>query len=60
MDYPTAWEISRSVDPEDHDERCSTALTDGMILCDCAVLTKHPQYLADYGDLGPAIDQEAT
>ena len=49
MDYPEAWEIARSVPPEEHDPRCSTAQTSGAILCDCAVLTEHPRYIEDYG-----------
>ena len=38
IDFPKAWEISRSVPPEEHDPECSTAQTNGAILCDCFVL----------------------
>ena len=48
MDFPTAWEISRATPTDKHDPRCSYTRTDGALLCDCHVLTKHPQYLNDY------------
>jgi hypothetical protein len=48
MDFPTAWDIAQKIEPKDHHPRCSFALTNGAILCDCAVLTRHPQYVADY------------
>jgi hypothetical protein len=46
MDFPAAWEIARSVNPEDHDALCSFAQTNGAILCDCWVVTDHPEYEA--------------
>lgn len=49
MFYPEAWEISRSVPPDQHDPKCSTTQTGGAILCDCEVLTQHPRYIEDYG-----------
>ena len=47
MDFPTAWAIARRTPPEQHHPACSFNLTQGGLLCDCAVLYKHPQYLAD-------------
>lgn len=47
MDFPTAWEIARSVAPEYHHNRCSFNVTDGAVLCDCNVLTKHADYAAN-------------
>ena len=44
VDFPRAWEIARSVPAEDHDPRCSYAQTSGALLCDCHVLTSHPEY----------------
>ena len=49
MDFPTAWAISKSLPPEQHDPRCSTAKTSGGVLCDCIVLTGNDEYLAEYG-----------
>jgi hypothetical protein len=45
LDFPAAWEIARSVEPEYHHNRCSFNITHGGMLCDCAVLTEHPLYL---------------
>lgn len=47
VDYPRAWEIARASRAEDHDPRCSYRTEDGGFLCDCHVLTAHPEYLAD-------------
>jgi hypothetical protein len=49
MDFPAAWAISQATPPAQHDPRCSTAQTNGAVLCDCHVLTDHPDYIADYG-----------
>lgn len=49
MNYPEAWKISRSKPPSEHNPLCSTAQTNGAILCDCEVLTQHPRYIEDYG-----------
>lgn len=49
MDFPTAWTIAREAPPADHDPECSYAQTEGALLCDCHVLTRHPRYIADYG-----------
>lgn len=48
MDFPRAWEISNAVAVEYHHDKCSTHA--GM-LCDCDVLFKHPEYLADYASI---------
>ena len=50
MDFPRAWEISKSVAPDDHHPDCSTAQTEGAILCDCEVLITHPDHVKDYGE----------
>jgi hypothetical protein len=50
MDFPTAWAIARETPAEYHHNACSYNTTGGALLCDCHVLTKHPKYLADYGD----------
>lgn len=47
MDFPTAWGIARATPPEYHHNACSFNVTDGGMLCDCDVLLKHPQYVAD-------------
>ena len=49
MDFPTAWAIARRVGPEYHHNRCSFNVTNGGLLCDCDVLTKSPEYVAEYG-----------
>lgn len=38
MDYPTAWEIARSVPIKKHHPNCSFRQTDGALLCDCQVV----------------------
>lgn len=48
VDIPRAWEIARGVAPQRHpDPKCSFRQTAGALLCDCAVLMKHPEYLDD-------------
>ena len=49
MNFPEAWAIIRSVPLDQHNPKCSTAQTNGAILCDCEVLTQHPRYIEDYG-----------
>ena len=44
MDFPRAWEIARAAPLDKHHERCSFRQTGGALLCDCEVLTKHPEY----------------
>lgn len=45
IDFPRAWEIARSVPPQEHPHpKCSFRQTDGALLCDCDVLFKHPEY----------------
>lgn len=46
MDYPRAWEVARAVEPEYHHNECSFNVTNGAMLCDCKVLTEHPEYLS--------------
>ena len=45
MDFPRAWEITRATPVADHHVDCS--YQHGM-LCDCQVLTNHPEYAKDY------------
>lgn len=48
VDFPRAWEIARATPMEQHDPKCSyRQLGGGGLLCDCAVLTQHPEYLDD-------------
>lgn len=49
MDYPRAWKIAREVPPKKHNSKCSFAVSNGGILCDCEVITNHPEYIRDYG-----------
>ena len=48
MDFPTAFAIANATATEYHHDLCSHR---HGLLCDCHVLTKSPQYLADYGDV---------
>jgi hypothetical protein len=48
VDIPRAWEICRATPMEQHDPRCSyRQLGGGGLLCDCHVLTQHPEFLDD-------------
>lgn len=47
VDYPRAWEIARASALEEHSPECSYRQTGGGILCDCRVLTEHPEYSDD-------------
>jgi len=63
VDFPRAWEITRSVEREYHHNRCSYN-THGM-LCDCDVLNKNPEVTgpAFYGEGGRiirVIDEQPT
>lgn len=63
VDFPRGWEITRSVAPEYHHNRCSYNVA-GM-LCDCDVLMKHPEQLdaTFYGAGGRVIraaDEQAN
>ena len=44
IDYPRAWEIARAAPMNEHDPRCSYRQCSGGMLCDCPVLTMHPEY----------------
>jgi hypothetical protein len=44
MDFPRAWEIARLVPKKDHHPKCSFRVTDGGLLCDCEVITRHSEY----------------
>lgn len=45
IDFPRAWQICKSVPDEKHNPRCSWVKA--RLLCDCHVITKHPEYLDD-------------
>ncbi len=45
MDFPRAWEITKASKNEDHHIDCSWR--QAGLLCDCKVLTEHPEYLED-------------
>lgn len=47
VDYPRAWEIARATAFEQHHPKCSYRTQQGGFLCDCEVLTKHPEYQDD-------------
>lgn len=47
VDYPRAWEIARATDFEQHHPKCSYRTHRGGFLCDCTVLTRHPEYQDD-------------
>ena len=44
MDYPRAWQIAREAPMDRHHPKCSFRQTAGGLLCDCDVITKHPEY----------------
>lgn len=44
MDFPRAWQLARASQNSDHDPRCSWIVGEHGLLCDCHVLTKHPEY----------------
>ena len=43
MDFPRAWEIVRDSVVPDHHPKCSYRVTGGALLCDCDVLSRHPE-----------------
>jgi hypothetical protein len=43
-DFPRAWEIASATPVAGHDLCCSYRVTIGAMLCDCPVLTGHPEY----------------
>jgi hypothetical protein len=43
VDYPRGWEIARATPMARHGPACSYRT--GALLCDCPVLTAHPEYL---------------
>lgn len=45
MDFPRAWQIFKASPIDSHHPECSW-LRMGL-LCDCDVITKHPEYLDD-------------
>lgn len=46
VDFPRAWQIARAVPPAEHPHpKCSFRQTGGGLLCDCEVLTEHPEYV---------------
>lgn len=47
MDFPRAWQIARATSMEAHEELCSYRAYCGGLLCDCYVITSHPEFLDD-------------
>ena len=47
VDFPRGWQIARSAPFGSHDPACSFVQAAGGMLCDCAVLLRHPEYLDD-------------
>lgn len=44
VSYSRAWAITTGVPHERHDPLCAYRVTVGVVLCDCEVLTGHPEY----------------
>lgn len=44
VDFPRAWEIARATKRNKHHPECSYRTQRGGYLCDCEVLTEHPEY----------------
>lgn len=44
MDFPRAWQIANASQDSEHDPRCSFIVGERGLLCDCHVITKHPEY----------------
>jgi hypothetical protein len=47
VDFPRAWQIARAARLAKHEFECSYLQSSGGLLCDCKVLTRHPEYLDD-------------
>jgi hypothetical protein len=47
VDLGRAWEIARGARLADHHPDCAYQRTIGVLLCDCVVLTGHPEYASD-------------
>ena len=45
-DLSRAWEIAKATRVGDHHPGCAYERTIGVLLCDCPVLTSHPEYTA--------------
>ena len=45
VDYQRAWEIAAATRLADHAPDCAYQRTIGVLLCDCDVLTGHPEYV---------------
>lgn len=44
VDIPRAWQIARSQPINLHEEKCSHRQMGERFLCDCEILTSHPEY----------------
>lgn len=42
--WPRAWEITKATRLGEHAPDCAYQKTIGVLLCDCVVLTGHPEY----------------
>lgn len=43
VDYPRAWELVAATQLAEHHPKCSYRQTSRALLCDCDVLTTHPE-----------------
>lgn len=59
-DCPRAWEIARATPDAKHHPMCAFTKTAHALLCDCDVLTKHPDYRPEWNDKGARIDYLAA
>ena len=57
IDFPRAWQIAAESHVPEHDAKCSYLQTAGGILCDCGVISNHPETLSKnfYGKDGKII-----
>lgn len=44
MDFPRAWQIANASQDAEHDPHCSFIVGERGLLCDCHVITQHPEY----------------
>uniref|UniRef100_A0A6M3K8D4 Uncharacterized protein n=1 Tax=viral metagenome TaxID=1070528 RepID=A0A6M3K8D4_9ZZZZ len=44
VDFPRAWQIAREAPFRFHNPECSYYIHGGGLLCDCYILTDHPEY----------------
>jgi hypothetical protein len=47
VDWIKTFEIAQDTPVKDHHKKCSYRQTNGSRICDCEVLTNHPEYKDD-------------